>query len=245
MVRRPGVRIVEGGLEVGHGQKPPKERLIMRMFAVSACMLAWLAGAARADAATTEQLAYERTKRLVAQAPPSESIEGELARRNMVSRASRFAVMSLASAPERDDAEIAALNSEIEQNDAADSDFVRGIVAMGDGWLRGQFNRRSVYNIWLIVQHSSDVNLQERVLQQIRPFVEAGMIDSQDYALLFDRVAVRHGRAQLYGTQLACSGGRYVLSPIEHESDVEVRRKAMGFELSLEAYLATFSEMTC
>jgi hypothetical protein len=46
--------------------------------------------------------------------------------------------------------------------------------------------------------------------------------------MLTDRVEVKAGRPQIYGTQLSLKDGRWVLDPIADSAGVDVRRRQMG-----------------
>jgi hypothetical protein len=79
---------------------------------------------------------------------------------------------------------------------------------------------------WLLVQHADkDVALQKRCLAQMEKMMASGEVDAQDYAYLYDRVAVADNRLQRYGTQF---DNRRKPRPIEDEAHVDARRAAIG-----------------
>ena len=47
-------------------------------------------------------------------------------------------------------------------------------------------------------------------------------------ALLTDRVRIRHGEKQVYGTQAKQENGEMVFLPIEDQANVDKRRESMG-----------------
>lgn len=55
--------------------------------------------------------------------------------------------------------------------------------------------------LWLVIQHS-DKETQEKYIQMMRDAVEKGNARSDELALLEDRLALRQGRKQIYGSQL-------------------------------------------
>ena len=55
-----------------------------------------------------------------------------------------------------------------------------------------------------------------------------GEADGQSVALLTDRVAVRRGQPQVYGTQADILGGRVTIKPIADSASVDARRAAVG-----------------
>jgi len=58
---------------------------------------------------------------------------------------------------------------------------------------------------WVIAQHADTyVELQEQALELLRTAAADGQASPGDLAYLEDRVAVKHGEDQLYGTQITC-----------------------------------------
>ena len=60
--------------------------------------------------------------------------------------------------------------------------------------------------------------------------------------MLEDRILVRNGKKQVYGTQLHSgpdTGGKLVLAPIEDEEHVDKRRASVGL-MPLKEYLKHF-----
>ena len=57
----------------------------------------------------------------------------------------------------------------------------------------------------------------------------SGEASPDDVALLTDRVLIRQGKKQLYGTQFqSIKDGRVTFMPIENEGDVDKRRESVG-----------------
>jgi hypothetical protein len=79
---------------------------------------------------------------------------------------------------------------------------------------------------WLLVQHADHApEFQRRCLAELERAVASGQAQRIHLAYLQDRVAVRDGRPQRYGTQVDDD-----LSPlpIEDEAHVDERRRAVG-----------------
>jgi len=90
--------------------------------------------------------------------------------------------------------------------------------------------------LFLVIQHS-DIKVQEKYLPVMREAVKAGKMNSGSLALLEDRVALRQGKKQIYGSQIQKNAkGDWVVSPIEDEINVNERRKSVGLE-PLEDYV--------
>src|SRR5665213_694154 len=80
--------------------------------------------------------------------------------------------------------------------------------------------------IWLLVQHF-EIADQDEYLPMMEAAVKKGEADGKYYAYLLDRVRVRHGQKQLYGTQYQINAaGEWVREAIEDPSHLDERRKS-------------------
>lgn len=86
---------------------------------------------------------------------------------------------------------------------------------------------------FFVIQHA-DLKTQQRYLPVIRIAVTYGKVKPQHLALLEDRVALREGRKQIYGTQLSYPG--YAVLPLEKPDSVDIRRASVGLG-PLKVYL--------
>jgi len=94
---------------------------------------------------------------------------------------------------------------------------------------------------FLILQHG-DLTRQEKYLPLLKKAARKGDARPADAAMLEDRVLVRRGKRQLYGTQVRFgpdTGGKMVLEPIEDEEHVDARRASVGL-MPLREYLKHF-----
>ena len=85
---------------------------------------------------------------------------------------------------------------------------------------------------WLLAQHSPDLAFQREVLALLTVSDEA---DPRHAAFLHDRICIREGRAQRFGTQLRPDGQPFGLEA----GDVDERRATVGLE-PLAEYLNRF-----
>ncbi|MDF1549105.1 MAG: hypothetical protein P1P88_14870 [Bacteroidales bacterium] len=94
---------------------------------------------------------------------------------------------------------------------------------------------------FLIIQHAKSVQTQKKYLPLLKEMVEKGEADSRSFAYLTDRVLVKEGKKQRYGTQVEENKktGKTELCPIEDESNVDKLRKEIGLE-PLKDYLQMF-----
>ncbi len=93
-----------------------------------------------------------------------------------------------------------------------------------------RFGKRISQHAWLLAQHADDTpDLQAEALKRMEPYLENDGVRKQDYAYLWDRVAVNHDRKQRYGTQpdWKCEGGTMKLRPMEDPENVDARRAEM------------------
>jgi hypothetical protein len=94
---------------------------------------------------------------------------------------------------------------------------------------------------FLILQHS-DLAHQEKYLPLLKEAAKKGEARPADVAMLEDRVLVRKGKKQIFGTQIHSgpdTGGKMVLDPIEDEEHVDERRASVGL-MPLKEYLKHF-----
>jgi len=98
---------------------------------------------------------------------------------------------------------------------------------------------------FLLVQHGES-EFQKEMLPLVREAYRAHKLSGQNYALLLDRVLVKEGKPQVYGTQAKSfdkwKGNEPVLEPIEDEANVDRRRAEVGLG-SLAEYLAMLKEV--
>lgn len=100
---------------------------------------------------------------------------------------------------------------------------------------------------WLLVQHADEhPAFQKLALERMEPYLENGGIKKSNYAYLYDRVAVNHGKKQLYGTQpiWECTDNGLELAPLLDPETVNERRAALGMG-TVEESLAQMSASSC
>lgn len=94
---------------------------------------------------------------------------------------------------------------------------------------------------FLILQHAG-LDEQRRYFPILKAAVAQHNARADQAAMLEDRILLREGRNQLYGTQLRSgpdTAGKLVLHPIEDERNVDARRAAVGLR-PLAEYLKEF-----
>ncbi len=89
--------------------------------------------------------------------------------------------------------------------------------------------KRGTSTLFLVIQHAGQ-ETQEKYLPLIEKAVEDDNLPKRQYAMFYDRLLLRRGERQVYGTQLAIdseSKSPYVL-PLEDPTNVDKRRSEMG-----------------
>jgi hypothetical protein len=91
--------------------------------------------------------------------------------------------------------------------------------------------------LFLVIQHA-DLPTQIKYFPMIQQAERNGDVDPESVALLQDRILVREGKKQLYGSQLFYdeTTHTYKVSPIEDEAHVNERRAEKGMT-PLQDYL--------
>lgn len=93
---------------------------------------------------------------------------------------------------------------------------------------------------WLVIQHAP-LEKQLQYFPMIEKAAQKGEIRKSDWALLLDRIRMRQGQPQVYGSQIVRDpdNGQWMLHPVEDEASVNKRRAEIGLE-PLEDYALRF-----
>jgi len=108
------------------------------------------------------------------------------------------------------------------------------------GWPTAKWaGRDGAEGAFFVVQHA-DLDYQKRYLSMVREAVTQGDLSPGLQALLEDRIHVKEGKKQIYGTQLNyAADGTMAPYPIEDEANVDARRASVGLG-PLSEYLKGF-----
>ena len=101
------------------------------------------------------------------------------------------------------------------------------------GWLAADVvGEQGNKTIFLVIQHSPNIKVQQKYLPMMREAVKEGNADSKGLALLEDRVALGEGKKQIYGSQLEMdyTTNLYILSPMIDPDNVDKRRAEVGLK---------------
>jgi hypothetical protein len=92
---------------------------------------------------------------------------------------------------------------------------------------------------FIVIQHAELIS-QEKYFPMIKQSVEMGESNATDMAMLQDRILMREGKKQIYGSQVILNktGGQEFYQ-IEDEPHVNIRRKKVGLQ-PIEEYAKYF-----
>lgn len=125
----------------------------------------------------------------------------------------------------------------IHEKDSINTIFVSTILDEY-GWLGSDIvGEKGNQALFLVIQHA-DINIQKKYLPLLRDAVQKNDASSANLAFLEDRIAMRMGEKQIYGTQGVRdkqSGKRY-LYPVDDIENLDSRREAVGLN-SISDYL--------
>ena len=107
-------------------------------------------------------------------------------------------------------------------------------------WLKGEVARNGWFDIprygtaadnaaWLMVQHADgDPDYQAYIASVLAAKARSGETNSQNFAHLTDRIAVRVGLPQKYATQMECVDGAWLAPNVDDPEGLDARRAEMG-----------------
>jgi hypothetical protein len=111
----------------------------------------------------------------------------------------------------------------------AESENFSKHIIMALGWpdVVGM-GKSAIEAAWLLTMHSPDIDFQRSSLQMLKKLLRFQNYSSH-LAYLEDRVLIRSGKPQKYGTQFrSCEYGRWIPEPIARVRTLDVRRRAVG-----------------
>ena len=109
------------------------------------------------------------------------------------------------------------------------------------GWLGADLvGNQGNTTIFLVIQHS-DLKTQENYLPMMHEAVQKGNAKAQDLAFLEDRVALRKGERQIYGSQIGPDPetGEWTVAPLIDPDNVDKRRAEVGLG-TLQDYISDY-----
>lgn len=118
-------------------------------------------------------------------------------------------------------------------------------IVAAQGWPRKSlWGERPALAAWLILQHSPDTEFQAEMLPLLEKRLQEKELDGPYFALLYDRVQMRHGHPQRYGSQVRkkAEGGWEPVPPLENPDKLDALRASVGLP-PIADYLTSVAKM--
>lgn len=135
------------------------------------------------------------------------------------------------------------VNDIVERNDAKNIKVVDKILKSG---LPQGLSEESYNTIWIVIDHAP-LEKQEQYLPLVEQMATEGYVGVDEYAILYDRVAMGQNRHQRYGSQLVQFGAvdaqKLYVWPIEDGAKVDSLRNTVGMS-PFSDYLKDIEEAT-
>lgn len=93
------------------------------------------------------------------------------------------------------------------------------------GWPGRLDSGRAASSAFLVIQHA-ELDYQLKYFDLLKAAHKRGELSGRNFAMLVDRVRLRQGKGQLYGTQAEYGSGK--MPQIDDPANLNRRRKAMG-----------------
>lgn len=180
---------------------------------------------------------YESESPLVArflESLPQDTMAQQIRRRTALEQFGRSEVgrFHRTYAPDEREAFAARMWAPVAAADRDNTAWLQGVLAERD-WFDDSVDGAGAQSEgWLLIQHADhDPDFQRGMLRRLEPHLSTGRISRSNYALLWDRVAVKDGRPQRYGTQMACREGEWIADEgVEDPDDLDARRAAFDLQ---------------
>lgn len=163
------------------------------------------------------------------QAGPLAKVKVELLAIREKDQAGRQKLQEVEKAHGRQSSEMQKLWAEIAVADAENLPKIEAVLST-HGWLGPrQVGHKASSVLFLVIQHA-DLAVQQRYLPMMRAAAKEGKAQASSLALLEDRIALREGRHQIYGSQIGRDPdtGTHYVAPLDDPGNVDARRAAVG-----------------
>ncbi|WDF55867.1 DUF6624 domain-containing protein [Mucilaginibacter sp. KACC 22063] len=126
-----------------------------------------------------------------------------------------------------------ALALQMKKTDKENQQFVAGLLD-SCGWPNG-LSAANNHTIFLVIDHG-EIDYANKYLPLVKQQAELGIVPKSDLATLQDRILLRNGQKQLYGTQTLTIGTIIKVWPVDEPAGLDERRKTMGLQ-PMDEYL--------
>lgn len=141
---------------------------------------------------------------------------------------------------------IDSLIAEVEAVERTDLENIAIIDSLLKDGLPANLTPQSYKTIWIVIDHAS-MEKQEQYLPLIEEMSQRGLIGNDEYAILYDRIAMKRNRPQRYGSQTIQFGSPGAMNlyvfPVENPTILDSLRASVGMS-SMEEYLKQLTHTT-
>ena len=95
---------------------------------------------------------------------------------------------------------------------------------------------------YLVLQHSPSIELRKKSQKAMKKAFEANALSAMDYANFTDRLRVKLGKPQIYGSNFDFIDGKLVMSATKDAGNLDARRRKLGLPPIAE-YARTLGEI--
>jgi hypothetical protein len=125
--------------------------------------------------------------------------------------------------------------------DIANQKWIKETIDQLEGWPKiSEFGEAGADAFWVLVQHTPDLELMKEMLIEMQQ-LSGSEINTKNIAKTTDRIQIREGKGQLYGTSYTLRDGVFSVDPIEDEEHIDERRFALGLDSFAEQKERAFS----
>lgn len=120
--------------------------------------------------------------------------------------------------------------------DKGSQKMVKEYVSTIGGWPTiSEFGEEVTVAFWHLMQHSIDADFQKDMVEEMQK-LPASEVRAKDLARTIDRIRMKEGKGQLYGTHFRIKDGQLLENPIDDFDQVDKRRKEIGLEETYEEF---------
>jgi hypothetical protein len=130
------------------------------------------------------------------------------------------------------------VKKKIKQNDSVNLAIVTNTIDQY-GWLGKDVVGFTGSNALAVIIQNANIQCQEKYLPLVIKAFEDKKMEAYYFASIEDKVSLRQGKKQLYGTTIVTIGNKNYVAPIEDVENIDKRRTQIGLK-PIQQYLANY-----
>ena len=119
-------------------------------------------------------------------------------------------------------------NKELDEVDAKNTERLKELIKENGWFTLDAIGIDGLRVAFLLITQSPSLDFQKEMLPYIKGSADRGELATEAYATLADRILLKEGKAQIYGTQAQFIEGKVVISPTDDIAHVDERRHKLG-----------------